>query len=197
MCRFRADSACETTSAVSRLASVIPRYSQTEMAEYSSKERKLELWLEVELAALDAWADLGVVPAEAARRIRSAAAPPTPERVAEIERQTQPRPRRIRRRGGRATRRRGPALAALRAHLLRRHRHGALATDPRGRIAAPGRRRRLPRGRGPEGRGASRNAPDRPYPWHSRRAHDLRPQSRQVGDGAAAADAASPGPSRW
>jgi len=59
------------------------------MARVWSEERKLELWLEVELAALDAWAELGVVPAEAARRIRSAAAPPTPERVAEIERRTQ------------------------------------------------------------------------------------------------------------
>jgi adenylosuccinate lyase len=58
------------------------------MARVWSEERKLELWLDVELAALDAWAELGVVPAESARRVRSAAAPPTPERVAEIERET-------------------------------------------------------------------------------------------------------------
>jgi adenylosuccinate lyase len=51
-----------------------------------SEERKLALWLEVELAALDAWAELGVVPASAAQRIRAEAVPPTPERVAEIER---------------------------------------------------------------------------------------------------------------
>jgi adenylosuccinate lyase len=53
-----------------------------------SGERKLELWLEVELAALDAWAELGSVPTEAAERIRLAAVAPSPERVAEIERRT-------------------------------------------------------------------------------------------------------------
>ena len=58
------------------------------MAAVWSEQRKLELWLEVELAALDAWAALGVVPAEAAVAIRRRAAPPTPERVAEIERRT-------------------------------------------------------------------------------------------------------------
>jgi adenylosuccinate lyase len=58
------------------------------MARVWSEERKLELWLEVELAALDAWAELGVVPAESAQRIRGAATPPTPEHVAEIERRT-------------------------------------------------------------------------------------------------------------
>ena len=58
------------------------------MARVWSEERKLELWLDVELAALDAWADLGAVPAESVRRIRTAAAPPTPEHVAEIEGRT-------------------------------------------------------------------------------------------------------------
>ena len=58
------------------------------MARVWSEQRKLELWLEVELAALDAWAELGAVPAEAVQRIRADAAPPTPERVAEIEQQT-------------------------------------------------------------------------------------------------------------
>ena len=58
------------------------------MARVWSEERKLELWLEVELAALDAWAELGVVPTDAVHRIRAEAAPPTPERVAEIERAT-------------------------------------------------------------------------------------------------------------
>jgi adenylosuccinate lyase len=53
-----------------------------------SDEGRLERWLAVELAALDAWADLGVVPAEAAARIRARAEPPTPARVAEIEART-------------------------------------------------------------------------------------------------------------
>ena len=58
------------------------------MARVWSEERKLELWLDVELAALDAWAELGVVPSESTARIRATAAPPTPERVAEIEKRT-------------------------------------------------------------------------------------------------------------
>ena len=58
------------------------------MAAVWSEESKLARWLEVELAALDAWAELGIVPAEAAARIRERAEPPTPERVAEIEART-------------------------------------------------------------------------------------------------------------
>jgi adenylosuccinate lyase len=58
------------------------------MARIWSDESKLERWLEVELAALAAWAEIGVVPAEAARDIRAKATVPTPARVAEIEEQT-------------------------------------------------------------------------------------------------------------
>jgi adenylosuccinate lyase len=55
------------------------------MAAVWSEEGKLARWLEVELAATDAWAELGVVPAEAARALRERAAAPAPERVAELE----------------------------------------------------------------------------------------------------------------
>ncbi len=58
------------------------------MAGVWSEQRKLERWLEVELAALDAWAEVGRVPVEAAESIRRAAVAPTPERVREIEEQT-------------------------------------------------------------------------------------------------------------
>ena len=58
------------------------------MARIWSDEGKLERWLEVELAALDGWAETGVVPADAATEIRSKATVPTPERVAEIEQKT-------------------------------------------------------------------------------------------------------------
>ena len=44
--------------------------------------------LEVELAALEGWSAIGVVPADAVGRIRSAAEPPSVERVAELERTT-------------------------------------------------------------------------------------------------------------
>ena len=54
-----------------------------------SDEGKLARWLEVELAALDGWAELGSIPREDVERIRAEALPPTPERVAEIEERTQ------------------------------------------------------------------------------------------------------------
>ncbi len=53
-----------------------------------SDEGKLERWLEVELAALDGWAEVGVVPADAAEEIRAQAKAPSPARVAEIEEKT-------------------------------------------------------------------------------------------------------------
>src|SRR5204863_8253591 len=55
------------------------------MAGVWSEVNKLACWLEVELAALEAWAELGVVPGPAAEAIRAAARPPSPERVAELE----------------------------------------------------------------------------------------------------------------
>jgi adenylosuccinate lyase len=55
------------------------------MASIWSDEGKLRAWLEVELAATAAWAELGVVPAEAARALQEKAIPPSPERVAELE----------------------------------------------------------------------------------------------------------------
>ena len=55
------------------------------MARIWSDEEKLARWLEVELAALDAWAEIGVVPRETVTAIRAAAGAPSPERVAEIE----------------------------------------------------------------------------------------------------------------
>jgi adenylosuccinate lyase len=58
------------------------------MARIWSDESRLARWLDVELAALDAWAEVGAVPAEDVAEIRACATPPTPERVAEIERVT-------------------------------------------------------------------------------------------------------------
>ena len=53
-----------------------------------SEERRLERWLEVELAALDGWASLGVVPERTVARIRADARPPTPDAVTARERET-------------------------------------------------------------------------------------------------------------
>jgi len=52
-----------------------------------SDASKLRRWLDVELAALEAWTEIGVVPTEAAREIVERAVVPTPERVAELEAQ--------------------------------------------------------------------------------------------------------------
>jgi adenylosuccinate lyase len=49
-----------------------------------SEESKFARWLEVELAALDGWAELGAIPAGDIATIRAQARPPAPARVAEI-----------------------------------------------------------------------------------------------------------------
>jgi adenylosuccinate lyase len=53
-----------------------------------SEEGKLGRWLEVELAALAGWAEVGAVPREAAEAIRERAIPPSAERVRAIEERT-------------------------------------------------------------------------------------------------------------
>jgi adenylosuccinate lyase len=54
-----------------------------------SDEAKLARWLDVELAALEGWAENGTVPREAVEAIRERATPPSPARVAELEARTQ------------------------------------------------------------------------------------------------------------
>ena len=67
---------------------MIPRYSRPAMARIWSDESKLQRWLDVELAALDGWAEVGSIPASDVAQIKSRAKAPTPERVAEIEQVT-------------------------------------------------------------------------------------------------------------
>jgi len=67
---------------------VIARYARPAMAKIWSDESRLARWLDVELAALEGWAEVGAVPAEDVAAIRAQAVPPSPERVAEIERIT-------------------------------------------------------------------------------------------------------------
>jgi adenylosuccinate lyase len=55
------------------------------MARIWSDEDKLARWLDVELAALEAWAEIGAVPSDAVAEIAASAKPPAPERVKEIE----------------------------------------------------------------------------------------------------------------
>ncbi|MGN6663127.1 MAG: adenylosuccinate lyase [Solirubrobacterales bacterium] len=53
---------------------MIPRYTRPEIGAVWMPEAKLQSWLEVELAATEAWAAEGVVPAEAAAEARAKAA---------------------------------------------------------------------------------------------------------------------------
>ena len=64
---------------------MISRYSRPEMSRIWSDEGRIARWLEIELAALDGWAELGTIPAADVATIRAHAKPPTPQRVAEIE----------------------------------------------------------------------------------------------------------------
>ena len=59
---------------------MIGRYSRPEMQKVWSEENKLDQWLKVEIAACEAWAELGEVPQEAMPAIRKAAY--DPDRVA-------------------------------------------------------------------------------------------------------------------
>jgi adenylosuccinate lyase len=58
------------------------------MSRVWSEEAKLEQWLAVELAVLDGWAQVGVVPTASVRIVRERARVPSPARVAELERTT-------------------------------------------------------------------------------------------------------------
>ncbi|MEX1103833.1 MAG: adenylosuccinate lyase [Dehalococcoidia bacterium] len=49
---------------------MIPRYSRPEMSAVWSEENKFQRWLDVEVAATDAWAELGQIPQAAAEKIR-------------------------------------------------------------------------------------------------------------------------------
>jgi adenylosuccinate lyase len=63
---------------------MIARYTHPEMGRLWSDERRFETWLEVEIAAAEAMADAGIIPAEAAREIRRRGAVDV-KRIDEIE----------------------------------------------------------------------------------------------------------------
>ncbi|MGB9712921.1 MAG: adenylosuccinate lyase [Dissulfurimicrobium sp.] len=66
---------------------MIERYSRPRMAALWSQENRYKTWLEVEVLAAEAWAEIGVVPGEAAKEIREKAAF-DPKRIEEIENET-------------------------------------------------------------------------------------------------------------
>ena len=66
---------------------MIPRYSRPQMAAIWSAEARFQIWLDIENHALDGMAEIGVVPADAAREVRARGAFDV-ERIDEIERQS-------------------------------------------------------------------------------------------------------------
>lgn len=63
---------------------MIPRYTRPAMGRIWSDAHRFQKWLEVEMATADAEAELGIIPAEAARAIRQRGAC-DPERIAALE----------------------------------------------------------------------------------------------------------------
>ncbi|OFR34840.1 adenylosuccinate lyase [Aerococcus sp. HMSC061A03] len=66
---------------------MIPRYTRPEMAQVWSDENRYQCWLEVEILAAEAWAELGEIPKEDAQKIREKAHFDV-DRILEIEAQT-------------------------------------------------------------------------------------------------------------
>src|SRR5260221_14232537 len=68
---------------------MIPRYTLPEMGAVWDENAKYRHWLAIEVLAVEAWAELGVVPKNDLEEIKERARPVDPERVAEIEERTQ------------------------------------------------------------------------------------------------------------
>ncbi len=66
---------------------MIPRYSRTEMAAIWESANKYKIWLEIEAHACDKQAELGVIPADAAKAVREKGSFDI-DRIDEIERET-------------------------------------------------------------------------------------------------------------
>lgn len=66
---------------------MIERYTREEMGAIWTDENRFKAWLEVEILAVEAWAELGVIPRDDARKIRERASFDV-DRIHEIEEQT-------------------------------------------------------------------------------------------------------------
>src|SRR5579875_3714290 len=64
---------------------MIERYSRPEMATLWSDETKYDAWLQVEMAVCEAWAEIGVIPAESLPALRRARYDLTRMRAIEAE----------------------------------------------------------------------------------------------------------------
>jgi adenylosuccinate lyase len=158
---------------------MIPRYSRPEMAAIWSPETKFRIWFEIEAHAAQAMAELGVIPAEAARTIWDKGQQGRVRHCAHRRDRARGQARRHRiLEPSRRDRRPRGALRAPGHDIVRRARHlPGGAAHPRRRPAA--RRPRRPAGgaQAPRLR-AQDDGVHRPQPRRSRRADHLWPQAR-------------------
>ena len=153
---------------------MIPRYSRPEMAAIFAPETRLGIWLDVELAAAEAMAEIGAIPAEPIRDLAAtvAAQPRAADRPGPGRGDRGHDPARRDRLPDpcRAGLRRGGAVPASRPDLVRPARHDA--GDPaRARVGPdPGRPRRAAGRAGAARLRAQAHAHDRPQPRHPCRA---------------------------
>lgn len=66
---------------------MIPRYSREEMTKIWTEENRFDAWLEVEILASEAWAELGIIPKDEVKNIRPNARIDV-DRIKEIEAET-------------------------------------------------------------------------------------------------------------
>lgn len=66
---------------------MLERYTRPEMGKIWTEENRFQAWLEVEILADEAWAELGEIPKEDVKKIREKASF-DPQRIAEIEQET-------------------------------------------------------------------------------------------------------------
>ena len=176
---------------------MIPRYSLPEMAALFTDEAKFGAWLEVEILATEAWAELGVVPKDGrgrgarARRLRR-------RRDRRAGAGHRARRRRVRRRRAGARRPARGRVGALRAHVERRRRHRArAAADPGRRPADRARPRRSTAAITARAHEFRDTPMVGPHARHPRRADHVRGEARALGAaGAPRRRAAAPGPRR-
>lgn len=67
---------------------MIERYTLPEMAAVWSEQHKMDLWLEIEVLAVEGWSSIGKVPADDAAEVRAGAQPVDPDAVIEREKIT-------------------------------------------------------------------------------------------------------------
>ena len=157
---------------------MIPRYTNPEMGAIWSDQRRYETWLEVELAAADAMAEAGVIPADAARELRAKARFDV-ARIEEIEQVTQ---HDVIAFTTAVAEHVGPAARWLHFGLTSSDvLDTAQAIQMRAGVRPDRQGSRDRDGRGPDARrGTSADADDRPHPRRPRRADDPRRQARAV-----------------